>query len=171
MPVSPDELSELRQQIDGIDSQLVKLLAQRAEITAKVGQYKSQVGLPIYVPEREAQLIAKRRAEAEQQNVSPVLVEDLLRRIMRESYHTQNVDYLCTNPQIKKIVEELQPIHDKVAGKKVVKFGVIMGLLSVPGVNVVVGAALVAKLIYTSSELSSGQLDKIDLSRFGFNRT
>ena len=57
------------------------------------------------------------------------------------------------------------------AGKKVVKFGVIMGLLSVPGVNVVVGAALVAKLIYTSSELSSGQLDKIDLSRFGFNRT
>jgi chorismate mutase/prephenate dehydrogenase len=104
MPVSPDELSELRQQIDGIDSQLVKLLAQRAEITAKVGQYKSQVGLPIYVPEREAQLIAKRRAEAEQQNVSPVLVEDLLRRIMRESYHTQNVDYLCTNPQIKKIV-------------------------------------------------------------------
>jgi chorismate mutase/prephenate dehydrogenase len=104
MPVSPDDLSELRQQIDGIDSQLVKLLAQRAEITAKVGQYKSQVGLPIYVPEREAQLIAKRRAEAEQQNVSPVLVEDLLRRIMRESYHTQNVDYLCTNPQIQKVV-------------------------------------------------------------------
>lgn len=104
MPVSPDDLSELRQQIDGIDSQLVKLLAQRAEITAKVGQYKSQVGLPIYVPEREAELIAKRRAEAELQNVSPVLVEDLLRRIMRESYHTQNVDYLCTNPQIKKVV-------------------------------------------------------------------
>jgi chorismate mutase/prephenate dehydrogenase len=104
MPVSTDDLSELRQQIDGIDSQLVKLLAQRAEITAKVGHYKSQVGLPIYVPEREAQLIAKRRVEAEQQNVSPVLVEDLLRRIMRESYHTQNVDYLCTNPQIKKIV-------------------------------------------------------------------
>jgi chorismate mutase/prephenate dehydrogenase len=104
MPVSPDELSELRQQIDGIDSQLVKLLAKRAKITAKVGQYKSQVGLPIYVPEREAELIAKRRAEAERLNVSPVLVEDLIRRIMRESYHTQNVDFLCINPQIKKIV-------------------------------------------------------------------
>ncbi|WP_299079582.1 bifunctional chorismate mutase/prephenate dehydrogenase [uncultured Paraglaciecola sp.] len=104
MPVSPDELNKLRQQIDGIDSQLVTLLAQRAEITAKVGQYKSQVGLPIYVPEREAELIAKRRVEAEQQNVSPVLVEDLLRRIMRESYHTQNVKYLCANPQIKKVV-------------------------------------------------------------------
>ena len=104
MPVLPNELSELRQQIDEVDSQLVKLLAQRAEITAKVGQYKSQVGLPIYVPEREAELIAKRRAEAEQQNVSPVLIEDLLRRIMRESYHTQNVEYLCTNTLIQKVV-------------------------------------------------------------------
>ena len=104
MPVSPNDLNQLRQQIDEIDNQLVELLAKRAKITAQVGQYKSQVGLPIYVPEREAELIAKRRAEAEQQNVSPVLVEDLLRRIMRESYHTQNVDYLCTNPKIQKIV-------------------------------------------------------------------
>ncbi len=100
----PIELNILRQQIDEIDSQLVELLARRAKITAEVGKYKSQVGLPIYVPEREAELIAKRRAEAEQQNVSPILIEDLLRRIIRESYHTQNVEYLCTNSQIKKIV-------------------------------------------------------------------
>jgi chorismate mutase/prephenate dehydrogenase len=104
MPVSPNKLDELRNQIDTVDSQLVSLLAKRAKITAEVGHYKSQVGLPIYLPEREAELIAKRRLEAQQQNVSPVLVEDLLRRIMRESYHTQNVDYLCTNPKIKKIV-------------------------------------------------------------------
>ena len=100
----PKELDILRQQIDEIDGQLVELLARRAKITAEVGKYKSQVGLPIYVPEREAELIAKRRAEAEQQNVSPILIEDLLRRIIRESYHTQNVEYLCTNSQIKKIV-------------------------------------------------------------------
>lgn len=104
MSVSSDELDHLRKEIDVIDSELVSLLARRAKITAKVGQYKSRVGLPIYVPEREAELIAKRRAEAVQQHVSPVLVEDLLRRIMRESYQTQHVDYLCTNPDIKKIV-------------------------------------------------------------------
>ncbi|MGO4894058.1 bifunctional chorismate mutase/prephenate dehydrogenase [Flavobacterium sp. W21_SRS_FM6] len=97
-------LDELRIQIDKIDSQMVELLAQRAKITAQVGQYKSRVGLPIYVPEREAELISKRREQAEAQGVSPTLVEDLLRRIMRESYHTQNVNYLCTNPEIKKIV-------------------------------------------------------------------
>jgi chorismate mutase/prephenate dehydrogenase len=104
MPVSPNTLDELREQIDSVDSQLVNLLAQRAALTAKVGEYKSQVGMPIYVPAREAELIAKRRSQAEQQGVPPALVEDLLRRIMRESYHTQNRQYLCTNPQIKKIV-------------------------------------------------------------------
>ncbi|MGJ8682293.1 bifunctional chorismate mutase/prephenate dehydrogenase [Paraglaciecola sp.] len=104
MSISPDELNKLRKEIDQIDSELVNLLARRAQVTTKVGQYKSQAGLPIYVPEREAELISKRRAQAEEQKVSPVLVEDLLRRIMRESYQTQHVDYLCTNPAIKKIV-------------------------------------------------------------------
>jgi chorismate mutase/prephenate dehydrogenase len=104
MSVSPAQLNELREQIDSVDSQLVELLAARAALTTKIGEYKSQAGLPIYVPEREADLIAKRRLQAEGRGVSPALVEDLLRRIMRESYHTQNRDYMCTNPQIKKIV-------------------------------------------------------------------
>ncbi|MFT5313768.1 MAG: chorismate mutase/prephenate dehydrogenase [Paraglaciecola sp.] len=104
MPVLPNALDELREQIDSVDSQLVDLLAKRAAITAKVGEYKSQVGMPIYVPAREAELITKRRTQAEGQGVSPALVEDLLRRIMRESYHTQNRQYLCTNPNIEKVV-------------------------------------------------------------------
>jgi chorismate mutase/prephenate dehydrogenase len=104
MPVSPSELDELREQIDVLDSQLVDLLAKRAALTVKVGEYKSEVGMPIYVPEREAELIAKRREEAEDKGVPPTLVEDLLRRIMRESYHTQNRQYLCTNPKIEKII-------------------------------------------------------------------
>ena len=104
MSVSPAQLQELREQIDSVDSQLVELLASRAALTTKIGEYKSQVGLPIYVPEREAELIARRRLQAEHHGVSPALVEDLLRRIMRESYHTQNRDYLCTNSTIKKIV-------------------------------------------------------------------
>lgn len=98
------ELDQLRLQIDEVDSQLVKLLAKRASLTADVGVYKSKVGLPIYVPSREADLIASRCRQAEAIGVPPALVEDLLRRIMRESYHTQNKQYLCTNPKIKKVV-------------------------------------------------------------------
>lgn len=104
MSVQPNRLEQLRGEIDALDSQLVDLLAKRAKVTAEVGKYKSQTGLPIYVPKREAELIGKRRAEAEVKGVPPTLIEDLLRRIMRESYQTQNNQYLCTRPELKKIV-------------------------------------------------------------------
>lgn len=97
-------LDELRSQIDALDSELVDLLARRADVTRQVGEYKSQTGMPIYVPEREAELIAKRRAQAESVGVPPGLIEDLLRRIMRESYQTQNKEYRCINPGVGKIV-------------------------------------------------------------------
>lgn len=47
------------------------------------------------------------------------------------------------------------------AGKKTIKMGVLITLLSIPAINVVVGAAMVAQLIYSTTELASGQLDKI----------
>lgn len=92
---SAAELAPLRQQIDAIDSQLVELLARRAQVTAEVGRVKQQYALPLYVPEREAALIKARRDQAQQAGVSPELVEDVLRRIMRESYSTQEAGFVC----------------------------------------------------------------------------
>ncbi|MET1219919.1 MAG: bifunctional chorismate mutase/prephenate dehydrogenase [Glaciecola sp.] len=97
------QLNQLRDQIDELDSQLVDLLAKRAQITTKVGQIKSETGMPTYVPEREAQLIASRRAQAEAQGVPAELIEDLLRRIMRESYLTQNAQYRCATEKGTKV--------------------------------------------------------------------
>lgn len=104
MSEKASKLDYLRGDIDEIDSQLVELLSKRSSLTRQVGEYKSQTGMPIYVPSREAELIAKRRQEAEEKGVPPTLVEDLLRRIMRESYQTQHKQYLCVNPAIEKIV-------------------------------------------------------------------
>lgn len=104
MPELPNQIDELNESIEVIDKQLVELLAKRAEITTKIGEYKSKAGSPIYVAEAEAQIITNRKSEAKRQGVSPVLIEDLMRRIMRESYHTQSVEFLCTNPSIRKVV-------------------------------------------------------------------
>ncbi|ALZ76235.1 bifunctional chorismate mutase/prephenate dehydrogenase [Rheinheimera sp. F8] len=92
---SAAELAPLRQQIDAIDTQLVQLLAARAKVTAQVGQVKQQYALPLYVPEREKALLEARRAQAETVGVSPELVEDVLRRVMRESYSTQETGFVC----------------------------------------------------------------------------
>lgn len=98
------ELEKLREGIDELDTQLVELLAKRNKITAQVGQIKAEAGMPVYVPEREKALIASRRQQADALGVSPDLTEDLLRRVMRESYHTQNNKYRCVRPEIDNVV-------------------------------------------------------------------
>jgi chorismate mutase/prephenate dehydrogenase len=97
-------LLPLRQQIDELDSQLVELLAKRAAVTAEVGRVKQQYALPLYVPEREQALIKARRQQAEEAGVSADLIEDVLRRVMRESYQTQEAGFVCCRKSGDKVV-------------------------------------------------------------------
>lgn len=98
------DINKLRDDIDALDSQLVEILAKRSKVTRQVGLYKTVKGVPIYVPERENELLANRKRQAEALGVCPDLVEDLLRRIMRESYKSQHQHYHCSNHDINKIV-------------------------------------------------------------------
>ena len=86
-------LAELRAGIDQADDELVAVLARRIRLTAEVGALKSRHGLPLYVPEREAQLLAARREKATAAGVDADLIEDILRRVMRESYSAQGTDF------------------------------------------------------------------------------
>lgn len=98
-------LTVCRNEIDDVDRQLLALLAKRRQITKRVGQIKSEVGMPVFAPDREASLIKERREEATKQGVSPDLIEDILRRIMQDSYLSQEAcGYQCVNPDCKKVV-------------------------------------------------------------------
>lgn len=99
------ELNELRDQIDAVDKQMVELLARRLELVEKVGEVKSQHGLPIYAPDREAAMLASRREEAAKKGVPPQLIEDILRRTMRESYASEkDSGFKCLNPELRSVV-------------------------------------------------------------------
>jgi chorismate mutase/prephenate dehydratase len=49
------DLEELRQRIDGIDNDFVRLFQQRLEVSAEIARYKKQNNLPIHDPARERQ--------------------------------------------------------------------------------------------------------------------
>jgi chorismate mutase len=51
-------IDELRQRIDELDEQLVRLLSLRAECALAVGQYKKAAGMELYQPDREAEVLA-----------------------------------------------------------------------------------------------------------------
>lgn len=98
-------LSKLRDKIDAVDQQIIDLLAERLKLVGEVGEVKTVHGLPIYVPEREAAMLAKRREEAEKKGVPADLIEDILRRTMRESYASENeTGFKTINPDMKRIV-------------------------------------------------------------------
>jgi len=99
------ELNELRDQIDAVDKQILDLLSQRLSLVEKVGEVKSEHGLPIYAPDREAAMLASRREEAEKKGVPPQLIEDILRRTMRESYASEkDSGFKCLNPEMRSVV-------------------------------------------------------------------
>lgn len=57
------ELSEIREEIDRIDGELVRLFCARMQLSAQVADCKKASGLPIYVPTREGAIL---RAVGEQ---------------------------------------------------------------------------------------------------------
>ncbi|MEZ6963911.1 bifunctional chorismate mutase/prephenate dehydrogenase [Aeromonas sp. S9(2024)] len=104
-----EELNALRDKIDAVDKQLIDLLAERLALVGEVGEVKSRHGLPIYAPDREASMLARRRAEAETLGVPGDLIEDVLRRVMRESYILESASdkehhFKCMKPDLGKVV-------------------------------------------------------------------
>ncbi|MDR3228251.1 MAG: prephenate dehydratase [Puniceicoccales bacterium] len=68
-----------RQEIDGIDRDIIRLLQARQELVAKIGEEKRASGVGFYAPDREEQLLRKLESQA-----STVLPRTALRAIYRE---------------------------------------------------------------------------------------
>lgn len=59
-----ETLEHLREEIDAIDSRMVELFRRRMEVTAQVGEYKLERGLPVLDAAREAQVLERKAALA-----------------------------------------------------------------------------------------------------------
>jgi chorismate mutase len=57
-----DDISRLRTRIDELDLALVRLLNERATCAVAVGHAKDRLGLPVYQPAREAEVLSNVRA-------------------------------------------------------------------------------------------------------------
>jgi chorismate mutase / prephenate dehydratase len=72
-------LDQIRIQIDRIDTELLRLLNERADFVHEIGTIKKNAGLPIYAPEREESLL-----QALIQKNQGRLPADAIRAIYRE---------------------------------------------------------------------------------------
>jgi chorismate mutase/prephenate dehydrogenase len=83
------DLSEIRKQLDELDSEWLKIIAKRLALIPKVAKYKIENNIPRYQPERENEMIIAKRKLAEELGVNPDLAEDILKRIIVEAHEIE----------------------------------------------------------------------------------
>lgn len=79
------ELDRLRKAINGVDSRLVKLLNERAQIVERVGRFKRASGTPIYAPHRDVDVV-ERALRANKGPLADRTIEAVYREIMSGSF-------------------------------------------------------------------------------------
>jgi chorismate mutase-like protein len=78
-------LDDLRDNIDRVDEVLVRLLNERARVACEIGRMKKELGLEVYQPEREKQVIAHVRGVAAEGPLGPDAIARLFERIIDEA--------------------------------------------------------------------------------------
>ena len=101
------DLPEIRQQIDGIDQELVRLFCQRMNLSAQVADYKKANNLPIFVPARERAILQKvaEMAGPEMENYARVLYS-MLFELSRSYQSKRNGEMSELYKSISKAIEE-----------------------------------------------------------------
>jgi prephenate dehydrogenase len=83
------ELKQTREHIDAVDREIVRLLAQRAQLAQRAARAKAQLGAPVLDATREAEVMGARRAWADELKVDADAVADVFRAIMTMSRRVQ----------------------------------------------------------------------------------
>ena len=84
------ELDDLRKRIDLLDESLVRLLNARAACALEIGRVKRAMGVPIYQPERETEVLRNVQAV----NNGPLdqeAMKRLFERIIDEARHLERI--------------------------------------------------------------------------------
>jgi chorismate mutase len=63
-----ENIDDLRERINSIDDELLRLFNERAKLALEIGRMKKEQGLPIHIPSREEQIITR----VQQENPGPL---------------------------------------------------------------------------------------------------
>jgi chorismate mutase len=84
-----DDLGALRSEIDGIDDEIISLLASRMEVAEKIGTYKKLHDLTVLQLERWQEILQSRSALGSKLGLSKAFIDKYLEQIHKESIRRQ----------------------------------------------------------------------------------
>ena len=84
-----EDLGKLREQIDGIDSELVEVLNKRMRISREIGRYKRENRMPVLQSSRFSDVVSSRVKAGEEMGMSREFMKTVLLAIHEESVRQQ----------------------------------------------------------------------------------
>jgi chorismate mutase-like protein len=78
-------LDDFRKDIDRVDEVIVRLLNERARVACEIGRMKKELGIELYQPEREKQVLAHVRGIAAEGPLGADAIARLFERIIDEA--------------------------------------------------------------------------------------
>lgn len=83
LPHQCSNITEVRNEIDHIDAEIIRLLSTRSEYVREVVKYKEKTSQGIDAPERRAAVIDSRREWAKQAGLDPEVIGEIWDRLIR----------------------------------------------------------------------------------------
>ncbi len=84
-------LNGFRQQLDDVDTAILKLVAERMKIIHRVGLFKKQVGMPVMQPTRVAAVLDSRTEIARELGISPDVARGIWEILIKEACRLEEV--------------------------------------------------------------------------------
>ena len=171
------DIQNLREQIDGIDDQLVKLFSQRMDVAAQIAAYKRENHLPILVPAREREKLADvaEKAGPEMANYTRVLYSMLFE--LSRSYQSKLGDSVSAlYDSITKAIENtpklfpqqamvacqgVEGAYSQIACEKIFKSPLIMYFKNFDGVFTAIDQGLCQYGILPIENSTAGSVKKV----------
>lgn len=93
-PLTPDELLQLRNRLDEIDTGIIDLIAERLAVVKSIGDHKLKTGAPLRHFEREREVIQRGVKRAESHGISQRLAREVLETLIHHSIGDQETHQL-----------------------------------------------------------------------------
>ena len=85
----PEAIASLRKQIDGIDEEIMRLLARRQQLSGEIGDFKARRNMPVLQSDRYREMIENRAELARTLGLDESYVKAVMELIHRESVRRQ----------------------------------------------------------------------------------
>lgn len=87
--MSPDSIESVREEIRGIDMEIIRLISERTKLAETIGRAKKEKGLGLKDAETEKKVISRFAAEGEKMGLDPEIMKKIASLLIEQALEAE----------------------------------------------------------------------------------